>query len=85
MTTSFTLRKRNSDSIIIKSWVSRIVVGEQTHLDGNLNSLARYADPHQDAVPGVKNREQILGECRIIVEKGGFTLYQVVFPSGYLT
>ncbi|KKY39066.1 putative o-methyltransferase 2 [Diaporthe ampelina] len=77
------LLKRIRESIILKPGVSRVVVGEHIILEGKLGSFARYADIRM--LSRVKNRERTLEEYRVIAEKGGFTLHEVVSPRGCLT
>lgn len=77
------LLRRIRESIVLKTGVSRVVVGEHIVLDGKLGSFARYADIRM--LSRVKNRERTLEEYRVIAEKGGFTLHEVVSPRGCLT
>ncbi|KAK2611659.1 hypothetical protein N8I77_004989 [Diaporthe amygdali] len=77
------LLKRIRQSIELKPGVSRVVVGEHIILDGKLGSFARYADIRM--LSRVRNRERTLEEYRVIAERGGFTLHQVVSPRGCLT
>ncbi|KAL1868957.1 hypothetical protein Daus18300_005793 [Diaporthe australafricana] len=78
-----TLLKRIRESMVLKPGVSRVVVGEHIILDGKLGSFARYADIRM--LSRVKNRERTLEEYRVIAERGGFTLHEVVSPRGCLT